>query len=142
MKNLKTILFALLAIFTLTACPPDPEPENFLNVEETRISFTNIEDYGYIYVYANVDWTASSNESWCKVSYYSEAIRISVEENTSTKSREAIITVEGGGITKRIYVSQEGVTPQPQNYGIDDPHNTESDQPAYSRQDFAGNSFY
>ncbi len=136
MKKIKSILLSLIAVFTLTACPSDPEPDpvemKYLEVYPSSINFTNQDDYDFVEVYSNVDWTASSSERWCEV-WCSSMIRIDVTENTSAESREATITVSGGGITKYIYVSQQGATSQPQANGIADMHDTQSDQPAYSR---------
>ena len=137
MKNIKSILFALIAILTLTACPPNPEPdpveEEYLAVGEKRITFSSSSGSEFVEVFANTDWTASCiDASWCGVSTLSDGMLIEVTENTSTESREATIVVQGGNITKYVYVTQEGSTSQPQTYDIEDVHNTQTDQPAYA----------
>lgn len=139
MKNIKSILFALIAILTLTACPnpePDPVEEEYLAVGEQRITFSSSSGSEFVEVLANTDWTASCiDASWCGVlnlGWSARGFYIEVTENTSTESREATIVVQGGNITKYVYVTQDGSKPQPQANGIEDVHNTQTDQPAYA----------
>lgn len=60
----------------------------------------------YIPVSSNVDWTVSSNQSWCTVSNNNNtSVKVVVTENPSS-SRQAIITLTGSGITARCTLTQ------------------------------------
>lgn len=64
---------------------------------------------------ANTTWAVSSDKNWCSVSPTSGSndgsVTVSVDENTSTSSRTATITVESAAITRRLAVTQSGATP-------------------------------
>ena len=138
MKNLKTILFALLSVLTLTACPTDKEEVSFLSVGSNYLPFPSTGGDEEIFVNANVSWAASSDEPWCKIyggsGTDSGSFGIEVKENTFADSRHATIKVVGGGNTEYVFIEQEGSSTKPTNYDIDSPHDTESDLRAYSRQ--------
>jgi|GEM_PF-5660130 len=63
-------------------------------------------------VTSNVPWTVSSNAAWLTASPNSGtnngSFTINTEANTSTSERNGTITVTGGGITKKISVTQAG----------------------------------
>ena len=64
---------------------------------------------------SNTAWAVSSNKNWCSVSPTSGSVdgsvTVSVDENTSSSSRTATITVESATITRRLAVTQSGATP-------------------------------
>ena len=68
----------------------------------------------------------------------SPSVKLTATANDDTQQRTATATITAENGDKVVLT----VTQAARTYGIDDPHNTESDQPAYSRQDFAGNSLY
>jgi hypothetical protein len=61
-------------------------------------------------VTSNVSWTASSNQSWARVSPSSGSgngsIQVTIDPNQNTSTRTATITVSGGGITKTPTITQ------------------------------------
>ena len=61
-------------------------------------------------VISNIDWTASSSQTWCTISPSSGSnngtIIVDWTDNVSTISRTAIITVSGGGLSKTYTVTQ------------------------------------
>jgi len=68
-----------------------------------------------ITIESNVDWTVSTDVSWIKIALPSSGsndgtVGITVDENTSTDSRTATITITGGGVTRTIPILQEGMT--------------------------------
>ena len=66
---------------------------------------------------SNTAWAVSSDKNWCSVSPTSGSndgsVTVSVDENTSTSSRTATITVESATIKRILAVTQNGVTPTP-----------------------------
>jgi len=72
------------------------------------------------------DWLAVEQESY---SSGTPSVKLKAAANNDTQQRTAIATITAENGDKVILtVTQTGRT-----YGIDDPHDTESDQPAYSR---------
>ena len=87
-----------------------------LTVSSTNFTFpvagsTSLE----INVTSNQSWTVTSNASWLTTSRTSgssnNTFTMTAIANTSTSSRNATITVTGGGITRTIAITQEGVDP-------------------------------
>jgi len=66
---------------------------------------------------SNTSWTLSSDKSWCTVSPTSGrnngSVTVSVDENTSTSSRTATITVKSEIGILTVKVTQDGATPSP-----------------------------
>jgi len=66
---------------------------------------------------SNTSWTLSSDKSWCSVSptsgRNSGSVTVSVDENTSTSSRTATITVKSEIGILTVKVTQDGATPSP-----------------------------
>ena len=74
-----------------------------INAEANTYSFT---------VTSNMDWTVSSNQSWCSVltthGSGNQDVSFQVGENTLDRERNATIMVKAGSVTQAIVVTQEG----------------------------------
>lgn len=67
-------------------------------------------------IYSNIDWIASSNQSWLTLSSSAgsgnSTITFTPEENPTTEMRSAMVSVSGVGVaTQTIAVTQEGQVP-------------------------------
>jgi hypothetical protein len=83
-----------------------------LDVSSSSLDFDSYGNDTVAYVRSNIDWTVSSNQSWCAVDLASGSgngrIGITVNENTTHSDRTATLTIAGGEITKSITISQKG----------------------------------
>lgn len=115
MKNLKKYLslFLLLFFVVLFSCStsnPEIEPELVIAKEELTLakgSGTSLLD-----IKTNVEWAATSSQSWCTLSPSSgeagtKQIAVAVTENATNDAREAVITFTAGSLSKQIKVTQE-----------------------------------
>lgn len=64
----------------------------------------------------------------------SPSVAVSAEANTGTDARSGNVTITAISGDKVILTVAQNPAPTPHTYGIDDPHDTESDQSAYSRR--------
>lgn len=85
-----------------------------LELGKQTMSFTTAKGSDTFTIKSNSAWTVTSDKpSWCTVDKSSgsnnETIKVSVTDNTSESSRDAIITVKAGNISKQVKVKQEGV---------------------------------
>ncbi len=69
-----------------------------------------------ISVSANGTWTASSNQSWLQVTTSAGTgnapISATAQANTSTSSRQAVITITSAGLQQTVTITQQGAEPQ------------------------------
>lgn len=105
----KQILFLLIVMpFLLIGC----EKESFLSVDQTSINISDAGGSSTVSLTANKPWTASSNQSWCKVSpssgeeATSSRITISCDPNTTYDARNATITFTCAELTKQVSITQ------------------------------------
>ena len=86
-----------------------------LLLSESSMTFSTEYQSRSITVESNVEWTVSSDKDWCTVSptkgENNGQFSVIVAQNTTTSERTATITVSGGGITRRINVTQQYVAP-------------------------------
>jgi hypothetical protein len=86
---------------------------DYLLVSDDEVEFYHLSDSEDIQVTSNVNWTATSNETWATVTPASGSnngtINISVTDNPTTSSRTAQITLTDGTISQVIDVYQEGI---------------------------------
>ena len=91
---------------TQDGAPPTPT----LGVGASELSFSSDTESKTFSITSNLNWTVSSDEEWVTVAPTSGAnngtITVTVEENTGFTQRTALITVEGGDITRIITVTQ------------------------------------
>ena len=85
-----------------------------LSVDKESVSAAYTGTQATVNVTSNTAWTVKSNSSWCTVSHATGAdngsFKISVSENTSTSSRNAVVTVtsqDDASLSCEIYVNQE-----------------------------------
>ncbi|MCU0425236.1 MAG: carboxypeptidase regulatory-like domain-containing protein [Candidatus Kapabacteria bacterium] len=100
---------------TITVTQNGVVPNN-LQVSTTAFTVPNGGQNGLsVTVTSNVAWTASSNQAWATVTPASGTnngtLTINVAANPNTTQRTAAITITGGGITRTITITQEGVFP-------------------------------
>ncbi len=104
------LILLLTALFSCSSSDPEVQPELIVAKEELTLakgSCTTMLD-----IKSNVDWTATSSQSWCILSLSSgeagtKQISVAVTENTTNDTREAVITVTAGSLSKQIKVTQE-----------------------------------
>lgn len=85
----------------------------YLAVSTNRIELSSENDSYSFYISSNVNWEIFCDSDWVRNiskedGYGDESIQVLVNKNTSTRSRTAIITIEGDGITKTVTITQEG----------------------------------
>ncbi len=107
MKRFATAIIIILLI-AFASC----EPETMLTIDQTSISFTDAGGSQTVSLTANKPWTASSSQSWCKVSpssgeeVSSSRITISCDANTTYDARNATITIACAELTKTVSITQ------------------------------------
>ena len=112
-KNLFSIAFLLL-MFPFSSCENEPEiiPEIILAKEE--INFDATGGSSVLAIKSNLPWTATSSQTWCTLNPVlgeagTKQIAVEVTENATGASREAIITITSGTLSKEVKVNQETV---------------------------------
>ena len=149
-RNTFALLLASAAMLLLTAC--GHHKKEAVEGQTFRQTYNVAADGGQQTVTLTSLVTSISNieqgDTWVvatKMSYTSgsPSIRLDIEENTEMQVRQTNITITDNSANKVILTVKQvkpGETPEPnpepeqEKTGIDYPHNTESDQPAYSRQ--------
>ena len=107
---MKRILPILMLV--ILAIPASCEKETVLNIDQTAMSFTDVGGSQTISLTANKPWTASSNQSWCKVSpsagedAASSRITITCDANTTYDSRNCSVTFTCAEKTATVNVGQ------------------------------------
>ncbi len=111
MKKLLYLLAIVCLAIGVFSC--EKEPVLTLNTANS-LSFSDQGGSQSISFITNKDWTIQSSESWCKVSPSSgeaaetgASISINCDPNTTYDSRNCSITINAGGLTQSITVSQE-----------------------------------
>ena len=107
---MKRILPILMLV--ILAIPASCEKETVLIIDQTALSFTDIGGSQTISLTANKPWTASSNQSWCKISpsageeAASSRITLTFDANTTYDSRNCSVTFTCAEKTATVNVSQ------------------------------------
>ena len=104
------LILLLTALFSCSSSDPEVQPELIVAKEELTLakgSGTTI-----LAIKSNVEWTATSSQSWCILSPSSgeagtKQITVAVTDNTTNDVREAVITITAGSLSKQIKVTQE-----------------------------------
>ena len=107
-KNLIAVIG--MALFILGSCVPKTE----LSVSQSALTFDNKGASQTVSFTANKVWSASSNQSWCKVTpssgdgsaNSSQSFRVSCDPNTTYDSRNCDITIVCEELTALIRVTQ------------------------------------
>lgn len=100
-------LIALIGCSNSDSVSDDPE----LTISTETLTVLSSGDTETIHIKTNSNWTISSSETWCSVSPSSgesgtKAIEVTTEANTETTVRTATLTVNSGGLTETITVTQ------------------------------------
>ena len=86
-----------------------------LQLNKNNLSFTATGGSDSFTITSNVNWTITSDQTWCTVSTSSGSkngtITVNVSENNSIDSRSASITVKAGDQSQIIAVTQAGASP-------------------------------
>lgn len=112
---MKKILFALAAIVVIcfSSCKDENYPDfssTQVKIEKSELKFSAAGGNGSIVVDPSESGiTATSNETWCKLSLSGNTISVSVDQNINMLGRTALITVKSGEKTSYIPVSQDPV---------------------------------
>ena len=110
MKKVFALLIFIAACVIVCSC----EKETILTVNQASLSFDNGGGSQTVNIVANKVWSASSNQSWCKVSPSSGdgsdnsniTISVSCDANTTYDTRTCTITITCEELTKTISVTQ------------------------------------
>lgn len=146
MKHIKMLLLIAMSILSLMSCGgnddnpviPDTPPVYTSKTFQQSFSFSSWEGDNQSVVLSNLSTAVGKiekNAAWLTVekeSYSNGApsVKLTVTTNDDTKERSTAVTITANNGDKvELTVKQPG-----RSYGIDDPHNNQSDQPAYSRQ--------
>ena len=77
-----------------------------ISISDRSLSFGYVGNSKTVRVEANVSWTASSDQTWCKITTSQSECIVSVEDNNSYSARSATVTISGGSQSIPISVSQ------------------------------------
>ena len=114
MKKILHILVLVIFCLAWMGCPnPDPIIEPSININgSTSYIIGTLGDEISIEFTSAKDWTAQSNQSWCKISQNygiggTVPLTITVMENTTTDDREAKLTITSETVSKVITITQK-----------------------------------
>ena len=114
----QNIIFVVALCMLLITCSDSNDPikevekkDPFISLKKSNIDFTNEGGSEAILIESNVTWTAKSSASWCTVSPSSgnkstASITLSASANEDYDNRSCMVTIESGGISKTVTVSQ------------------------------------
>ena len=147
MKQIKAIMIMAVCLVLFTACPgKHNDPDTFersleLSAESGSKTYTANDLKAEIKsVTAPASWLTATAQAY---SGGSPKVTLAYTENTGGE-RQAVVTITDTGDNK-VFLTVKQLKPgekpetkpdqdQEQGYGIDDTHDTVTDQPAYSRQ--------
>jgi endoglucanase len=114
MNNLNKYFSFFLIIFIVilpSSCKSESVVLPELVVSKEEVAFSKENGTIILSITSNMQWKAISSESWCTLSPASgvagsRQVDISVTENTLSMSREAVITITSGSVSKTVKVLQ------------------------------------
>lgn len=117
MKEIKKYLLFFVFMFLMgpfNSCKSEPEIEPEITLAKEEITFAEISGTSVLAIKTNMPWTATSSQSWCTLTPASgeagtKQITVAVTENTTNDTREALITITAGSLSKQVNVTQEVV---------------------------------
>lgn len=102
-------IFLLISILALYSC----EPETYLFIDESPISFSESGGRTVLNIVANKDWTVVSSASWCSVSPSSgegestgSKITIDCSANSDYDDRSCMLTIVCAELAKSVTITQ------------------------------------
>jgi hypothetical protein len=111
-------IIAVFTLFALCGCENEtyrPFEDSQVKIEQSDITFAAQGGAGSVVVETS-DFTASVDQSWCKLSTSGNTITITVEPNISIYVRSANITIRSGSKTNFVPVTQTGIYLHLDNY--------------------------
>ncbi len=146
MKSIKSMLLIIAATSTLSSCwlfpdhDPDPVEAAIFNQSIEIPATEGSQTYTVSDLKKNISGEISNTGStWLTVeklpySSGSPQVKLSYKANTGGERSAVVIFRDDDNNQVNLTVEQpEAEEPEPVKTGIEDPHNTQSDQPAYSR---------
>lgn len=116
--RLLLLLATLLSMASCTGSDSEPDPielilsQSSFNVEASNNSLN-------VTVTTTADWQPSSNQDWCIATRGADGnqstLTIAIAENAAQSSRQALVTIAYGKLTKEIAITQKAPTASP-NY--------------------------
>ena len=90
-----------------------PKSTEYIRLTPSSIpTFSNTGGFQDISITSNTSWTVSSSQDWAKFSIDRDGkngrVRITIEQNTTTSEREAVITFKGETAEEKLTVKQTG----------------------------------
>ena len=121
MTMFRMLIWLAIVVVSLTTCKGDKNDNNSsLRVSETGLEFSGSGGSTTVDVAGNVEWDATSDQSWCAVSpklgYGNGTVSVTTLRNPIIEPRTARITVQstGSGLKREIAVIQKaGQTNEP-----------------------------
>lgn len=121
LSNLKGILGALVAVFAVCACDDEELPVDLnLSVSPKEVTLPADGGTATVSITSPLAWTVTSEAAWVTVSPASgesgtSTITLTVEANTSTSDREALVkvTLKDVALSQSVKVIQRGKEEQP-----------------------------
>ena len=112
-KVLQLLLLGFCLLTTVYACSSDDDPVTpELVVSTQSIAFSKDGGDKIIHIKTNVNWTITSNQSWCTVTPSSGdgtgtiKLTVNASANTANDNRSAILTVTAGNLAEQITITQ------------------------------------
>jgi hypothetical protein len=124
----KLIIFVLVVSGILSGCAETEQPakQTSLAVGKDAYEYLNTDEKGTIPVVCNINWFATSDQSWCKAVRAGDNVVLTMEKNTTVFKRTAKIMVSTsiGGLKRPVTVIQNGDVPtlivDPSEYNFKD----------------------
>ena len=108
-----SLVLIILMVILPTSCKSESVVLPELMVAKEEIACSKESSTTILSITSNMQWKAISSESWCTLSPASgvagtRQVDVSVTENTLSMSREAVITITSGSVSKTVKVLQAG----------------------------------
>jgi hypothetical protein len=100
----------LLCFFAFTSCGDDDHlKEDGPKIDRSEVSFDAVGGRGTIAVSDGGALTATADKDWCSVSVSGSTVTVTVAANPDMTGRTALVSIEAGGSTLAVPVTQAGV---------------------------------
>lgn len=113
MKKLIITVLAISGILFGCAETELPAKQSSLAVEKDSYEYLNTDIIGMIPVVCNINWFASSDQSWCKAVRKNDNVELTMEKNLTVFKRTAKIMISTtiGGLKRPVIITQNGDVP-------------------------------
>ena len=104
------VLLLLVVLFSCSKSETDVTPELMVAKEELTIAKSG--GTTLLAIKSNVPWSVTSSQSWCTLTPSSgeagtKQISVAITDNSTYDTREAMITITAGSVSKQVKVTQE-----------------------------------